>query len=241
MGTLRHKERHADAVGVEGGRSGFKTLAVGFGIAHLLIHHLQHRFPIRRDSGEEGEQIGNADVIHGAGIFFRRERHTGKGGVTAITAAVNGNAFRVGNALADEPVHAVGNVVLHAQTPLSVTGFEETATVARGTAKVHLEHGIASIAQELRFGRKAPTVACPGTAVGIYHHGQGACRFGREAAGEREIGFDAQAVARGVGHGVHFRHVCFGKLRGKVGEFAQRVGCIVVIIIGTARAVAAYI
>ncbi len=115
MRTLRHKERHTDAVGVEGGRSGFEALAVGFGIAHLLIHHFQHRFPIRRDSAEEGEQIGNADVIHGAGILFRRECHAGKGGVTAITAAVDGYALGVGNALADEPVHAVGNVVLHAQ------------------------------------------------------------------------------------------------------------------------------
>ena len=137
---------------MQGGRRGSQLFAVGFGIAHLLVHHLEHGTPIGRNGLHEGEEVRHPHVVHPASVEFRRKGDARQRGIAAVTCAVDGDAFGVGNALRLEPFHGVGDVVLHAQPPLFVGGLQKTAAVARGAAKVHAHHGIAPVAEKLHHG-----------------------------------------------------------------------------------------
>src|SRR5690606_8425352 len=129
-----------------------------------------------------------------------RAHDTGQHRVAAIAAAVDGDAVAPGDALVDEPLNAIGDVVLHGQPPLPESGFPECTATARGAAEVHLQHAIATIGEELRFGVEAPAVARPRPAVRIDDAGQVA---GLAPARQSQIAVDGEAVPRNVLNGPH--------------------------------------
>src|SRR3546814_1588875 len=95
--------------------------------------------PVGRYGVHESEQIRYAHIVYCRCIQFGRVGDACQGGVTAVAAAVDGYALGVGNALINQPLYAVGNVVLHGQTPLAETGLPEFAAIASGSANVHLQ------------------------------------------------------------------------------------------------------
>src|SRR5690606_16241232 len=117
-------------------------------------------------------QIRDTDVVHRCSIEIRGKGNARERGITAITAAIDADARRVGNALVNQPAHAVGDVVLHGQAPLAEAGFPKTSTVARGTAEIHLQDAKSPVGQELNFGVVAPAVASPRSAVRVDDAGQ---------------------------------------------------------------------
>ena len=166
VGALYHQQRGFDPFGVECRGVFAQHLGVLFGIADHLVHHVEHRFPVGRDGLQEREEVRYAHVVHGAGIEVGILDDTLQRGVTAVTAAVDGDLRRIGDALFDQPVHAVRNVVLHGLAPFAVGDFGEFAPEAGRTAEVHLQYGVAAVGQELHLGVESPRVAGPRAAVG---------------------------------------------------------------------------
>src|SRR3546814_19808045 len=60
--------------------------------------------------------------------------------------------------LRNQPIHAIGDVVLHAQSPLAETSFPQFAAVACSPTIIHLQHAVAPVSQKLGFMIKAPSV-----------------------------------------------------------------------------------
>src|SRR5690606_23364095 len=108
-----------------------------------------------------------AHEVDGRGIELGRAGDSGKHGIAAVAAAINRDAVAICDALLDEPLHAVGDVVLHGQAPLPETGFPEAAAVSGGTAKVHLQYAVAPIRKKLRLGIEPPPVARPRPAMWV--------------------------------------------------------------------------
>src|SRR5690606_42117939 len=73
--------------------------------------------------------FGYTHIIHRCSVQVRVFDDTGQGRVTPVAGTVNGNALGVGNLLIDQPLNAISNVVLHAQTPLLEARFPELATI----------------------------------------------------------------------------------------------------------------
>src|SRR3546814_4839169 len=69
--------------------------------------------------------------------------------------------------LRNQPIHAIGDVVLHAQSPLAETSFPKFAAVACRPTIIHLQHAVAPVSQKLGFRIEAPSVPRPGSAVRI--------------------------------------------------------------------------
>ncbi|MNX22226.1 hypothetical protein D3C86_522050 [compost metagenome] len=207
---------------------------VAFGVAHHVLHFVQHRLPVRRNGLHEREQIGHAHIIDRRGIQVRREGDPRQRGVTAVAGAIDADALGVGDALPHQPLHAVRDVVLHLQAPLPEAGLPEVAAVAGGSAEVHLQHAESSVGQELHLGVVAPAVACPRAAVRVHDAGQ---VFGVAAGGQGQVAVYGPAVAALITDGPHPRHVGFGNGRIQIGQLGQRVGGGVVDVAGTRRAV----
>src|SRR3954453_2123135 len=100
-------------------------------------------------------------------------------------------------------LHAPGDVVLHLASPSAIAGVEELLAEASGAAEVGGKHGIAAIGEELSEGRVAPVVTRPRAAMRHYQQGQ-VPRL--DAARQREVRRDFQAVGRLVPNGLHFGH-----------------------------------
>ena len=190
-------------------------------MAHHVVELGQDGAPVGRDGVHEGEQVAHADVVDRGSVQLGREGHAGQRGVAAVAGAVDAHAGAIGNALRHQPLHAIGDVVLHRQAPLAEAGFPELAAIAGGAAEVHLQHAVAAVGQKLHFGVVAPDVACPRAAVRVDDAGQ---VFGLAAHWQREVAVDRQAVAALVAHGFHRRHVGRGDLGVDLGQHAQGVG-----------------
>ena len=185
-----------------------------------MSHLGQHRFPIGRDGLHEGEQVGHAHVVHRRRVQVGREGHAGQRGVAAVAGAVDADALGIGDALLDQPGHAIADVVLHLQAPLAEAGFPEAAAIAGRAPEVHLQHAETPVRQELHFGVVAPAVARPGTAVRI----DDACQVLRIAASrQRQVAVDGEAVAALVADRLHARHAGLRQRRVQVGQLAQCV------------------
>ncbi|AEK60531.1 hypothetical protein CFU_0697 [Collimonas fungivorans Ter331] len=219
VGALRHEQRSLDAVSVQGRRDCRQQLLVLDRIADHLVHLVEERFPVRRDGLHEGEHVGDADIIDRRRIQVRREGDSGQRRIPAVGAAVDRYPLGIGDALLDQPLHAIGDVVLHGLAPLLERRFPELAAVAGRAAVVHLQHGIAAVGQQLHFRVVAPDVAHPRAAVRIDDHRQVLRIF---AERQRQVAVDHQAVARLVLHRLHFRHVFFGDGGIDVGQPGQR-------------------
>ena len=189
----------------------------------------------------ERQEVGNTYVVDTAGIEVGRKAKTCQRGITAITSAINRYALRISNALRNQPVYAVCNIVLHRLPPLLVTRFKELATITRRTAEIHLEHGITTIAKELHFCRIAPRISCPGTTVRMHYDGQCLRRFGRVGMGQRKIRLDGQTIPRGVRNRVHRHHIFLLQPRRQLGKQRRTAHGAVVEVIATTRAVTAHI
>ena len=204
VGALRHEERDADFVRVEDGRYRLQQLLVLDGVPDLLVLHLTVGFPVGGDALQQGKDVGRPHVADGTGVEVGREGRARQGRVAAVAAAVDGQAFGVGDASFDEPLHAVGDVVLHGASPLLEARLPELLTVAGGAAEVDLEHRRAAVGQKLRLRIEPPTVARAGAAVRDDDQRKVP---GRDAEGERQVAVDRQSVARGVLNGLHRRHL----------------------------------
>src|SRR5690606_22719477 len=190
--------------------------------------------PVRRYGVHEGQQVGDAHIVYSGRIEVRRVGDAGQRGVTAVAASINGDAGRVGDALVNQPLHAVGDVVLHAQTPLAETGFPEFPSVAGRPAIVHLQHAIAAVGQKLGLGIETPAVTHPGPTMRVHDAGQLA---GVATYGQSQVTVNNQAIARLVLYGMHRRHVGFGQGGVDVGQSVQGVVDRVVKVAGAGRAV----
>ena len=82
------------------------------------MHLVKKRFPIGWDRFHERKQIRDAHIIDCCRVEIGRVGNSRQRGVTAVTPAVNRKALRVGNALFDQPLDTVSDVVLHRFTPL---------------------------------------------------------------------------------------------------------------------------
>ena len=153
-------------------RFGREQLLVLVRIPDHFIHLVQKRLPVRRNRFHERKHVGGTNVIDRRGIEIRRKRHAGERGVTAVASAVNRHAFRIGDAFLDQPLHAIGNVVLHRLAPLLERRFPEFAAVAGRAAEIHLENRITAVCEKLHFRIVAPIIARPRAAMWIHHHRQ---------------------------------------------------------------------
>src|SRR5690606_13294532 len=126
----------------------------------------------RGDRVQEGQQIGNAHEIDGGGVEIRRASNAGQNGVAAVAATVDSDTVPVDDALINQPLDTVRDVVLHGQAPLPKTGLPELSPVAGRAAEVHLQDAVPPICQELRFWIETPAVARPRPAMRIHHAGQ---------------------------------------------------------------------
>ncbi len=190
------------------------------------MHHLQEGLPVGGDGLHEGEQVGDAHVVHGRGVEVRGHGDPGEGGVAAVAAAVDGHPLGIGDALLHQPAHAIRDVILHAAAPLLEAGLPELPAIARGPAEVHLEHRVAAAGQELHLGVEAPDVAVPrdrrvdspprvGSSLGL-------------ALRQGQIPVDGQAVAGGVGDGLHLGQVALLEPGGDLGQQGQLAGALLI-------------
>src|SRR5439155_16998591 len=100
-----------------------------------------------------------------AAVELRLFHDADERGVTAITPADDADARRVRDSLVDEPVSARGDVIVHDRAPGLVTGVLPFLAVTRRTAEVQLQHGIATVGQQLHQRIVTPPVARLGPAV----------------------------------------------------------------------------
>ena len=157
------------------------------------MEHFEVWLPVGRDRIHESEQVCDAHVIDRRGVEVGCKSDAGERGVAAVTAAVDGDSLWIGDALLDQPLHAVGDVVLHLVAPLLESCLPELSPVAGRAAEIHLQHGVAAIGQELDLRIVAPAVARPRAAVRVNHHWQILRLPSRR---EREVAVDREAVAR---------------------------------------------
>lgn len=162
---------------------------------------------------------------HRRRIQIRRQCHAGQRGVAAVAGAIDADALRISDAFLDQPVDAVGDVVLHRPAPLAERRFPELAAEAGGAAGVGLEHGVAAVDQKLHLGIEAPGVASPRPAVRVHDHGQ---VLGRAAERQGQIAIDGQAIARRVLHRLHVCHLVLRQPGDHLAQAHQGVGLAVV-------------
>ena len=173
------------------------------GVADARVEDRPDGLPVGRDRGEQRRDAGRADDVDAGRVEVRREGEAGERGVAAVRAAHDADAVGVGDALLDEPLRAVGQVVLHgARAPLAVARVEVVFAVARRAAEVGLQHGVAAVGEKLRVGVVAPAVARPRPAV---DQQDGRQVLAARADGQREVGGDLASVAGGVADGPHRR------------------------------------
>src|SRR5258706_433990 len=98
-----------DSVSIAGSRWPPKYLAKNSSVAVSR----QVRLPVSGSALNERCQIGDPACSHAAGEHVRRERQSNKHFVSAIAAAHDGDAFGIGYAFPDRPVHAICQIVVH--------------------------------------------------------------------------------------------------------------------------------
>src|SRR6266404_6297350 len=138
-------------------------------IAYHLVHHLQLGFPVRRNRVHEREEIGDANVINTGCIQVWRFDETLEHSVATVAASIDAHALWISDSLLNDPVHSIGDVILHRTAPLFKAGFKKFSSVAGRSPEIHLQNGIAPIREELDLGIKFPIVARPGSTVWINH------------------------------------------------------------------------
>ena len=126
---------------------------------------------------------------------------------------------------ADEPLHAVDQVVVHPARELALGRVREALAEAGRAAVVDLQHGVAAVGQELGLGVVAPRVAGPRPPVHHQHRGQVA---GLGVEGQRQVRPERQAVARGDRHRAHRRQRRGVEPRARAVEELGRAGAPVV-------------
>src|SRR5260221_7676334 len=141
-------------------------------IAYHLVHHLQLGFPVRRNRVHEREEIGDANVINTGRIQVWRFDETLEYSVATIAASIDAHALWIGDSLLNDPVHSIGDVILHRTAPLFKAGFKKFSSVAGRSPEIHLINGIAPISSDMDLVIKFPIVARPRSAVWIDHNRQ---------------------------------------------------------------------
>ena len=122
---------------------------------------VQQRHPVRRDRLEQGEQVGRADHVDGAGEHVGREGRSDQGRVAAVGATVDRHLGGVGVALIDHMPDRVHQVVVHPRAPLLVAGVEELLAVSGRAAEVDLNAQVAAVGEPLRGRGRTPRSHAP--------------------------------------------------------------------------------
>ena len=94
---------------------------------------------------ENQVDVGDANIVDAAPVQFRRKAQAGHGRVAAVTCTVDANAPGIDNALGNEMLHTVSNVVLHLAAPLAEAGCVKPCAVASRAAEVRLKDGVAAV------------------------------------------------------------------------------------------------
>ena len=185
---------------------------------------------LRGDGSEHDRQVGYAADACRAGVHVRSESSTGQRCVAAIAPADDANAFWIDDALRDQRLHSVGDIVLHAQAPLLPAGIGVGTPTSGRAAELRLQHGVAARCEELRQPVEAGLVAGFGTAVRHHHQRQ---IFFHGIGGQSQVAGQRVLVARlvvEVAHGAEF-HAAeqwigliedVGLLRGVVDQVVDR-------------------
>ncbi len=186
--AVHQQHRHADLVGILGRRDRVGIL-LGAGDSRQvdvlegeLLQAVHEHVDVRdrREGGGAGIEAGLLDHPH--------ERR-----IAAIAASDDADAGGIGQLLVDKPPRAVGDVVLHGKSPLSVAGLFEGGATAVGTAELRLQHAIAAADQELHHPVEVNVVMGSWTAMRQDHEGNRA--LGRRHR-QGHQGGNGQAVAR---------------------------------------------
>src|SRR5690606_11121574 len=143
-------------------------------------------------------------------IKLRRTRYTGQHRVATIAASVDSDTIAVCDTLVDQPLHAVGDIVLHGKAPLTEALFPEAAPIAGRAAEIHLQHAITAIGNKLCLRVEAPPVAGPGPAMRVDHAGN---LMRLTTFGQGQIPVYDQAITRRVLNGSNLGHMLFGQCR----------------------------
>ena len=134
-----------------------------------------------------------AHDVHAADEFFRSERQSSQGRVTAVGTAHDRDFPGVGIAFLDGPIHGVDEIVVHLESPLFVACIEELLPVTRGGAIIHLQAGVSPVREPLRVGIVPPHVARPRPAMNEQHRRQ---VLRRDARRQGQIAVQVESVAR---------------------------------------------
>src|SRR5438552_2595243 len=104
------------------GERSCQELAAVFGgvVAHPHLPQRLPGLPVVRDRRQEGEQIGDAEHVDGAGEFLGREGRADQRRVAAVARAVDGDPLLVGDAALDGPVDRLDQVVVHLAAPFEI-------------------------------------------------------------------------------------------------------------------------
>src|SRR5258708_28626347 len=125
-------------------------------IAYHLVHHLQLGFPVRRNRVHERDEIGDANVINTGRIQVWRFHETLEHSVATIAASIDAHALWISDSLLTDPVHSIGDVILHRTAPLFKAGFKKFSSVASRSTEIHLQNAIPPIREALSLSIKFP-------------------------------------------------------------------------------------
>src|SRR5258708_28275739 len=121
-------------------------------IAYHLVHHLQLGCPVRRNRVHEREEIGDANVINTGRIQVWRFDETLEYSVATVAASIDAHALWIGDSLLNDPVHSIGDVILHRTAPLFKPRFKKFSSVAARSPEIHLHNSISPLRDELYPG-----------------------------------------------------------------------------------------
>ena len=237
---LNDKQRSCDLLGREQRRLRHQSLAIlgVIRITHANVPDLDERPPVCRERLDQGDQARRAHVRHARRIQIRREGQARQRRVTAVRAAEDADALRISDALIDQVLDPVADVVLHrARAPLVVAGVQVRFAIAGRAAEIRLQHDVAAIGEELRVRVVAPIVARPRSAVRQDHRGQ---TLGLDAARQRQVGGDLQTVAGFVADRLHVGQLLARQLRPRAVQQCHHFRLAVVQIPGTRVHIAAH-
>src|SRR5690606_38055463 len=171
------------------------------------------RLPVRGDGVHKGKHVGYAYIIHRAGVQLGRQGDASKGRIATITAAIDGNPGRVCDSFINQPVYAIGHIVLHGASPLLERGFPELTAIAGGSPEIHLQYSITPVGQKLYLWIKTPSVSSPGSSVWVDDYRK---IFGLQTLGQGKVSMYGKPVAGGIGNGFHNVHVVFFQSQHKI-------------------------
>ena len=138
---------------VSGDRS-FSSVLTGVGsrIANTAEHLLLKRFPVGRDRSEQRVEVRGSHNGDTAGEAIGRIGHTPERRVAAVGAAVDRDLVALRDAVADRPVDAVDQVVVHLAAPLLVGLVDEVLPETGGAAEVHLQRRVTPVGEPDALG-----------------------------------------------------------------------------------------